>query len=890
MDMRTQLEYGLEGAFKVDIFDKDGKLLETTDYFSNFITQTGLLYPLTYGFADCFRFLSIGSSSSANTLNTTGLVSPITTIQTNGSPSVQDGRYLNKNAYHGGLDGACGTIIARSGPIMYRGWNIPSGGALTTAAVNINEFMVSPSSGTDPSGKYAFSRVVKSVTIPANTRSIISYQLQIKILNTGITHFYSGAFKTGNANVENDLSIVKEWETLSGYYRQVYHGLRCVDVEGATFVPKYGDGMEPGKRDLSLIKIYFSPDNSQFDVSKSGGSQSNETKAYAADGLYQLSVGHNLRQTAGLSESEFYNNFNLTPSDIPDDADPNALKVDIRLNGVAVPKTSNYTQSVAGINYNNTVYDYLTRETPISIATQGATGIDDSVIDLGNRRVMSSLTINIPFNYSALTTGRKKTLTRKLFFPPVNNLGKNSRFGAFVCAFKNGNTYWPMVDCLLYDNSGRALMQHYRSIDGAHLTERGTGVIDGYFHSAPVGSGNFLVRFVNGPGSGAFNHILFSGISGNPAYGIFASGVNIGTGVYGSTGTAFSGYSNGWGAVYGHERFSGVEYGIVDHSLTANTPPSRSGVLYWPTIQGGKSQMGFAVSGLKYLKTGIGVISDPEFYFNSSRQMVNNIVFAPIASGTLAPTGLDWFLNTVDSPLSFTGNSEPIIYNGYFLTNTRYTGTKEATENLNEDNFINEISSDVFVSGKISGYIYPLTGFTGTIEGLTITSGFPTTYYPFTVNTGLLNVTYVSGFSEVSRNVIRVNSLFASVTERLSGLGFNASSGERFGVFFSGAYGTGVPIYLSYMSGAQAEGYNWHAHSYLTGSVNMTDFLAPTGVLLHSEAFRLLPNHGYPQMGENYPVNFGGTYPALSFDNTLEMYMDLIWSANCAGVAGCIDP
>jgi len=884
--MRTQLEYGLEGAFKVDIFDKDGKLLETTDYFSNFITQTGLLYPLTYGFADCFRFLSVGSSSSANTLNTTGLVSPITTIQTNGSPSVQDGRYLNKNSYHGSVDGACGTIVSRSGPIMYRGWNIPSGGALTTAAVNINEFMVSPSSGTDPSGKYAFSRVVKSVTIPANTRSIISYQLQIKLLNTGITHFTSGTFITGNANVENDLSIVKEWENLSGYYRQVYHGLRCVDIDGATFVPKYGDGMEPGKRDLSLIKMYFSPDNSQFDVSKTGGLQNNITKAYAADGLYQLSVGHNLRQSAGLSEAEFYNNFNLTPSDIPDDADPNALKVDIRLNGVAVPKTSNYAQSVAGINYNNTVYDYLTRATPISIATPGATGIDDSVIDLGNRRVMSSLTINLPFNYGSLTTGRKKTLTRKLFFPPVNNLGKNSRFGSFVFAFKNGNSYWPMIDCLLYDNSGRALMQHYRNVNAVYLTERGTGIIDGYFTSSPVGSGEFAARFVNGPYSGAFDHILFSG---NPAYGAFSSGVNLNSGVYGSTGTAFTGYSNGWGAVYGHKQFSGIEYGIVDHSLTANTPPSPSGALYWPTTRD-KIQLGFCVSGLKYLKTGIGVISDPALYFTTSRQMVNNIIFSPIASGTLLPTGLDWFLNTVDSPLAFTGNSSPIIYDGYFLTNKKYTGTKDASENLNEDNFINEISADIFVSGKISGYIYPLTGFNGLIEGVTITSGFPTTYYPFTVNTGLLNVTYISGLNETSCNVVRANSLFANVTERLSGLGFNTSSGEKFGVFFSGSYGTGLPLYLTYMSGAQAGGYNWHAHSYLTGVVEMTDFLAPTGVLLHTEAFRLLPNHGYPQIGENYPVNFGGTYPALSFDNTLEMYMDLIWSANCGGVAGCIDP
>ena len=72
--MKANTEYGLEGSFKVDFFDRAGKLIDSTDYFSNFITYSGLIYPLTYHFPECFRFLSIGTSNAANSINTTGLI------------------------------------------------------------------------------------------------------------------------------------------------------------------------------------------------------------------------------------------------------------------------------------------------------------------------------------------------------------------------------------------------------------------------------------------------------------------------------------------------------------------------------------------------------------------------------------------------------------------------------------------------------------------------------------------------------------------------------------------------------------------------------------------------------------------------------------------------
>ena len=71
--MKASVEYGLEGQFKVDTYDQAGELVSTTDYFNNFITATGLSYPYTYNFSDCFRFLSCGICNLPNVMWVTGL-------------------------------------------------------------------------------------------------------------------------------------------------------------------------------------------------------------------------------------------------------------------------------------------------------------------------------------------------------------------------------------------------------------------------------------------------------------------------------------------------------------------------------------------------------------------------------------------------------------------------------------------------------------------------------------------------------------------------------------------------------------------------------------------------------------------------------------------------
>ena len=81
MKIEQKFEYGLQGQFKVDVYDQKGELVDTTDYFDNFITQTGLNYPLDYNFADCFRYLTLGRNGGANNMGVTGLLPQPTVVE-----------------------------------------------------------------------------------------------------------------------------------------------------------------------------------------------------------------------------------------------------------------------------------------------------------------------------------------------------------------------------------------------------------------------------------------------------------------------------------------------------------------------------------------------------------------------------------------------------------------------------------------------------------------------------------------------------------------------------------------------------------------------------------------------------------------------------------------
>ena len=490
MDIKANINYALEGKFKVDIFDKQGKLIETTDWFNNFITASGLSQIYRYNFAECFRYLSLGSGlksnygnnpASANT--TTGIDSGILKIGTdlsivdavtgwkgangvNGGVLSLSGQYIGPWGY---VDGGASTFEDTTGPKFFRSWSIPyyDGNISSTTHPNgltIQEFMVSPGDGSDQYG--------------------------------------------------NELAQVGDWSRLSGYYRQTYHGLAWLDSFGQTFIPKYGNIMEPSFSGLSNSRFYLSPDNSQFDVNVTGGLSASEVDAYSADGLLKFIVEGNHDENVGSAGAMNERSVQSTTlqTDIPD---TESLPRNIRLKAsdndavTIFPLLYNY----AGVSDSNPDYTTLSPydSTNYSTATPGATsngtGYDSSRVAYGNKFIESTKGYNLPI-LTGLITGRTRKLTRKYSFLPSKSLGKNTRFGSLVYAYKTeGATsdYYPMIDCLFYDSSGQSLMAHYREITGIYFTNRGSGIVEAYTYTVPELDKPFIHKTFQGPGTGNLN-------------------------------------------------------------------------------------------------------------------------------------------------------------------------------------------------------------------------------------------------------------------------------------------------------------------------------------------------------------------------------------------------
>jgi len=521
MDIKANVNYALEGKFKVDIFNKKGELIETTDWFNNFITPSGLSYIYNYNFADCFRYLSLGIGTTSNYGNnppsaneTTGLSSPITSIPTNlnaisisGSPGVifgtsnLSGQYIGSWAYQ---EGGCGIVEDNDGPRFYRSWNIPFYNGYLLNDLTINEFMVSPSTG-GSNGALAFSRVKKNIIIPQGTFSTISYQLKIKLGSVNIQTFSGGTFQTGNADITNEVNEVAQWNTLSGCYRQTYHGLAWIDSIGTTFVPRYGNLMEPSFTGLAASRFYLSPDNSQFNVNVSGGANSSESSSYLADGLLKFIVQNPPYQQIYDNSTSVPNTQNL----------PNNIR--IKLSTAATSEfpamyNSQYSSVSTNPDYSSlAVYDFQ----GYSTATPGSSGYDSSKAQFGNKILVSTQGFNMP--HTGAVTGRSRVLTRRHSFLPAQSLGKNTRFGSLVYAYKNpiSNDYYPMVDSMFFDTSGQYMMAHYRQITGIYFTNRGSGIVACSTYTVPQIDMPFNHKTFQGPGTGSLtNHPALNGIGG----------------------------------------------------------------------------------------------------------------------------------------------------------------------------------------------------------------------------------------------------------------------------------------------------------------------------------------------------------------------------------------
>lgn len=535
MEIKQKINYGLEGKFKVDIFDKNGQLIESTDWFNNFITPTGLSYIYEYNFADCFRFLSIGTSTNSNRGNkspdgqdTTGLYSPIYEISTDlnpvqisgwpgvisgstpypGTSNKLSGTYMGPWAYE---DEQAGMVEDVSGPRYYRTWRIPYYGGITTSELDINEFMVSPLH--TGHGKLAFSRVVRQTKIPANSFAYVSYQLGVKLASNKMKYFGPGTFSTGSADTTYEQSEVSGWGGLSGYYRQTYHGLCWMDTNGNTFIPKYGNLMEPSFTGYTRSRFYLSPDNGMFDTSLEGKAATTETSAYQADGLLKFitEVPYDLSPINSDSPKERKVKNAEIKTDIPslnngtlpknirlkkdDSTNAKTIFPDIRNYKNLDPSLSPDFAKLVPYNYSN-----------YSTATPGASGLDPNSAQFGNRAIFSTKMGRLPIN-TELFTGRTRVLTRRHSFMPSHSLGKNTRYGSLVYAYKTSDItssadYYPVIDCQFIDSSGQYLMAHYREITGIYFTNRGSGIVEAYAFTVPELNKPFIHKTFQGPGTG----------------------------------------------------------------------------------------------------------------------------------------------------------------------------------------------------------------------------------------------------------------------------------------------------------------------------------------------------------------------------------------------------
>lgn len=608
--MKSNIQCGLKGQYKVDIFS--GKqLVKTTDWFSNDITNTGVLYPFIYPFARCFMFLSLGQGQFTTQVNGlqgyTGFASGATAItgfQTDDG-NTQTGSYMGWQYYASGVVGssACGTQFTPSGLNFFRAWNIPTGAvAIGGTGLQIDSFMVSPSSGSDPTGCYAFSCVNQPVFIASGYNATIYYMLSLNFSDYASSAVYfptgasgNGYFNTGNANVGGvDTTLVAGWSNLSGIYRQLFPGLQCVDNNGACVVTDHGAMMEPNIVNASNLYFYLSPDISNYAVSKYDGTGLlTDSGAYNSNGLcanyseYSSYIGltnpsaaiTNVSNTATITDpNTFYYSGDTNPSSSVAQSylsPPILTATNTNIHLSNLPALSGYTGTITSstFQYNSPNFVNATGQ-PIAYASPGGSLFSSSIPNFGQPAVFSTSLRRIP--PSPVNGSRVQKTTKSSRISPIQSLGWNARYGSLVLANINAVTSLstvvasPYMQYLFFDSSGRgANMPHYRIIPEIYLNDRGTGVYQAVFSitGQNINGGNTspIQRFWNvtgfmGPYSGSASGV-------NPNYpwtgqfdpnapgdgsgiwpsGVFLSGTNPGSGL---TGT-FSSGTFGYGGVYG---------------------------------------------------------------------------------------------------------------------------------------------------------------------------------------------------------------------------------------------------------------------------------------------------------------------------------------------------
>lgn len=567
--MNANINCTLKGQYKVDIYSGK-KLVETTDWFSNDITNWGMTYPFDYSFARCFMFLSLGSGVYGDINNNayTGLKSPISSFKVYHAKTGihnQSGQYIGWQGYEIGnnhnqsyfrLSSSCGSKLTKNGINLYRGWSIPTGNFENDTVIAepngllIKQLMVSPSSGSDIKGNKAFSLVDRDILIPSGYSATISYQLSINFKDYESVQFFSGKktegsdgyFETGNAETGingSEIDLLNSWSNLSGIYRLLFPAIQFVDDIGACVSPKIGYDLEPHVVQNKKTSFYLSPDISHFMVSNSGGIPSSEYEAYNSTGLMgnyseldEDLVIYSTNRAGNFFGQDANKWFYSGDSEKSSETNEKLLLSNIRLN--SIPSIANYNSgALLKQNFNYQTLNYLAAKNyPVAFATPGKSGFDYSYSDFGQRAVFSSFLKRLPVDNLLYETGvsnfqRLKYVTKKANFPSLYSYGYNSRYGSLILAYnKSSNvpiensTFYPYLDFLFFDSEGRASnMAHYRYIPYIYLEDRGSG----------IGRAKFTITGENGNKPDSINRFFSaSGFMGNGvASSSNESGINI---------------------------------------------------------------------------------------------------------------------------------------------------------------------------------------------------------------------------------------------------------------------------------------------------------------------------------------------------------------------------
>jgi hypothetical protein len=302
----------IKGKFGYKIFDVSGNLKKEVKDIPNFITNTGLVYPSIYNFADCFRFISLGFGTDQNTIigvGTTGL-----------AQASNDFSYIGSRTSYGDITssqydlGSCGYRESLGQVSLSRGWRVPIGSGHFDQPYSFSELMLSPGKptgthtrcgcnfgindgeGVDASiiadyydslvgnksicnANKAFSRIVLDTPISVSSMDfvIITYDLNVNY-DTGINQFeisippvvnFSPTTWTGNiigshnllhhgVKLINDSNIVDK-----SFSRNQIFSYSWSLEGGESFIPLWGAPLEPSCSKDNLL-AYFSTDNVNF--------------------------------------------------------------------------------------------------------------------------------------------------------------------------------------------------------------------------------------------------------------------------------------------------------------------------------------------------------------------------------------------------------------------------------------------------------------------------------------------------------------------------------------------------------------------------------------------------------------------------------------------------